>query len=155
MKKRKRKVFKPKKKIAINLDGWELGDWPDDVAKCVEVEVEHYYDEIEINLRLHTNAFQDTARKIAAEAIETYWHELSFFWNERGLRLYSEGEELNQKVVIPWDSVMFDWLPKSEMPAAVTAAEQWLAAQKKEIDEEYADPNNELDDESPVLPPSQ
>lgn len=101
-----------KKKVKINVDNWDTGDWPYDLKECLKFEL---IDNKSIEIEFDIDALDKVARKIAREALEALLDDCTFmiFLSEDGL-LFKPNEEnatFPEQWLLPFSEL---WLPAKE-----------------------------------------
>lgn len=128
-----RTAAQTKKRITIDLDNWELGDWPDKLAELVEYEKGD--DCITIRVPLSGEKFDAAAKEIAAAAVSTFIEDIR--QGDYRIEAHAEGiviadqynETRTRYLLKDWEDI--DVIEKTEdSTEALDQIEKWLAAMK-------------------------
>lgn len=114
-------------RITVDIDNWETSPWAEALAKAIEIKAERSYDYFELSFEPHEIDFNAAAKKIAKEAIEAFFDPENRYVasaTPEGIKIAGdEDTKLSSVVVIPWNSIFFDFDDGDPRPAI----KKWIA----------------------------
>ena len=121
----RRKSKKPVScRIKVDSSEWDLGEWPGQLYKSLEIEKTS----LGVDICISPSAFDVAARKIAEQAVKDFFEDKYLLLDEKGLRFSDAGgDDVVEFHAIPLEEIMI-WGPLKIFDGVI----EWLKRELRE-----------------------